>query len=42
LVRHSELPENQLFAVFVRDKNNFNSPMYLLTSLLIILCAGAA
>ena len=32
-VKHPELPENQFFMVIVRDKNNFNSPMYLLTSL---------
>lgn len=40
-VRHPELPDNQLFMVIVRDKNNFNSPMYLLTSL-PIQCAGDA
>lgn len=32
-VKHPELPDNQLFLVIIRDKNNFNSPMYLLTSL---------
>jgi len=40
-VRHPELPENQLFMVMLRDKNNFGSPMYLLTSL-PIQCADEA
>lgn len=35
-VYHPEFPDNQLFMVIVRDKNNYNSPMYLLTSLPII------
>ena len=34
-VQHLEHSENQLFLVIVRDKNNFNSPMYLITSLRI-------
>lgn len=34
-VTHPELPDNQLYLVIVRDKNNFNSPMYLLTDLVI-------
>ena len=32
-VNHIEHPDNQLFLVIVRDKNNFNGPMYILTSL---------
>ena len=32
-VAHPEFPDNQLFMVIVRDKQNHNSPMYLLTSL---------
>lgn len=32
-VKHPELPDNQFFLVIVRDKHNFNGPMYLLTSL---------
>ena len=32
-VTHADYPENQLFLVIVRDKNNFNSPMYMITSL---------
>jgi hypothetical protein len=32
-VRHPELPDSQLFLVIIRDKNNFNSPMYILTNL---------
>lgn len=34
-VTHSEYPDNQLFLVIVRDKNNYNGPMYILTSLAI-------
>jgi len=34
-VNHLEHPENQLYLIIVRDKNNYNSPMYLITSLLI-------
>lgn len=34
-VTHADYPDNQLFLVIVRDKNNFNSPMYLITSLAI-------
>lgn len=34
-VRHPELPDNQLYLVIVRDKNNRNPPMYLITSLSI-------
>ncbi len=34
-VTHSEYPDNQLFLVIVRDKKNYNSPMYLITSLKI-------
>ena len=32
-VAHPKFPDNQLFMVIVRDKKNYNSPMYLLTSL---------
>ena len=32
-VKHPQLPHNQFFLVIVRDRNNFNGPMYLLTSL---------
>ena len=32
-VSHPESPDNQLFMVVVRDKMNYSSPMYLLTSL---------
>ena len=35
LVSHPQYLDNQLFIVIVRDKNNFNSPMYLLTSIQI-------
>jgi len=34
-VKHPELPDNQLYLVIIRDKNNYNGPMYLLTSLTI-------
>lgn len=34
-VSHPEYPQNQLFLVIVRDKHNYNSPMYLITSLTI-------
>jgi hypothetical protein len=34
-VKHPELPDNQLSLVIIRDKNNYNSPMYLLTNLSI-------
>lgn len=34
-VNHKEYPDNQLFLVIVRDKNNYNGPMYILTSLSI-------
>lgn len=32
-VTHPEFPDNQLFLVIVRDKKNYTSPMYLITSL---------
>jgi hypothetical protein len=32
-VTHREYPDNQLFLIIVRDKNNYNSPMYIITSL---------
>ena len=32
-VTHVEYPDNQLFLVIVRDKKNFNSPMYIITSM---------
>lgn len=34
-VQHTDHPDNQLFIVIIRDKHNYNSPMYLLTSLAI-------
>ncbi len=34
-VKHSELPDSQMFLVIVRDRNNYNGPMYLLTNLKI-------
>ncbi len=34
-VSHTEHPDNQLFLVIARDKKNFNSPMYLITSVKI-------
>lgn len=34
-IHHLEYPDNQLFLVIVRDKNNYNNPMYLITSLVI-------
>lgn len=34
-VNHPEYPDNQLFLVIARDKHNYNSPMYLITSLTI-------
>lgn len=34
-VNHTECPDNQLFLVIIRDKHNYNSPMYLITSLAI-------
>jgi len=32
-VRHPESPDNQLYLVIIRDKNNSNSPIYLITSI---------
>ena len=32
-VNHTKHPNNQLFIVIVRDKKNYNSPMYILTSI---------
>jgi len=34
-VNHLEHSDNQLYLVIIRDKNNYNSPMYLITSLTI-------
>ena len=34
-VNHLEHPDHQLFLIVVRDKNNYNSPMYILSSLAI-------
>lgn len=31
-VNHLEYPDNQLFLIIIRDKKNYNSPMYLITS----------
>ena len=32
-VTHPEFPDNQLYLVIIRDKNNCNSPIYLMTSI---------
>jgi len=32
-ITHPEFPDNQLFLVIVRDKHNYQGPMYLITSL---------
>jgi hypothetical protein len=32
-VNHLEYPDNQLFLIIVRDKRNYNGPMYIITSL---------
>ncbi|MEZ4927873.1 MAG: transposase [Saprospiraceae bacterium] len=32
-VNHPDYPDNQLVLIIVRDKNNYNSPLYLITSL---------
>jgi len=32
-VNHAEFPDNQLYLIIVRDKKNYNGPMYLITSL---------
>ncbi len=32
-VKHPEFPDNQLYLVIIRDKNNYNSPIYLITSI---------
>ena len=40
-VNHNEFPDNQLFIVIVRDKNNYNGLMYILTSLAINSAADA-
>lgn len=32
-VTHPEFPDNQLYLIIVRDKKNYNGPMYLMTSL---------
>lgn len=34
-VNHADHPDNQLYLIIVRDKNNYNSPMYLITSIQI-------
>lgn len=34
-VSHCEYHDNQLFLVIIRDKKNYNSPMYIITSLSI-------
>lgn len=34
-VKHPEHPDTQLYLVIIRDKNNNNSPIYLITNLLI-------
>ena len=40
-VNHLEYPDNQLYLIIVRDKNNYNGPMYLITSLKIEKAAQA-
>ena len=32
-VTHADYPDNQLFLIIIRDKKNYNSPMYIITSL---------
>lgn len=32
-VTHTEFPDNQLYLIIVRDKHNYNGPMYIVTSL---------
>ncbi|MCB0630918.1 MAG: transposase [Lewinella sp.] len=32
-VNHPEYPDNQLYLIIVRDKRNYNGPMYIITSL---------
>ena len=32
-VNHLEYPDNQLYLIIIRDKKNYNGPMYLITSL---------
>lgn len=34
-INHLEYPDHPLFLIIVRDKNNYNSPMYILSSLAI-------
>jgi len=34
-VKHPEMPDNQLYLVIIKDKNNYNGPMYLITNLTI-------
>lgn len=34
-VNHIDHPDNQLFLVIIRDKKNYNGPMYILTSLVV-------
>lgn len=34
-VNHLEYPDNQLYLIIIRDKHNYNGPMYLITSLSI-------
>ncbi len=33
VVNHPEYPDNQLYLIIVRDKQNYNGPMYIITSL---------
>ena len=40
-VNHVEFPDNQLYIIIVRDKKNYNGPMYLITSLPIQSCRQA-
>ncbi|MFK7810230.1 MAG: transposase [Saprospiraceae bacterium] len=40
-IKHPELTDNQLYLVIVRDKNNYNSPMYLVTNVKIENAADA-
>ena len=32
-VTHTDFPDNQLYLIVIRDKNNYNGPMYLITSI---------
>lgn len=40
-IKHPEFPDSQLYLIIVRDKNNYNSPLYLLTNVSIENAADA-